>query len=73
MPSDKPNWKLIIIVLLVVALVAVGAAVLTFQRVSMELVLILALVAVAASLVLNWYVGGTKKTAAKDKSPDKRI
>jgi len=71
MSSDNPNWKLILIVLLVVALVAVGAAVVTFERVSMELVLILALVTVAASFALNRYIGGAERTGGKNKSPDK--
>jgi len=71
MPSDKPNWKMIVIILLVVAVVAVLAAVLTFQRVSMELVLILALVAVAASVILNWYISPSKKKPQDKDSPDR--
>jgi len=71
MPTDKPNWKLILIVLLVVAVVAVGAAVLTAEHVSMEIVLALALIAVAGSFLLNWYVGGTLKKDGDNQSPDK--
>ncbi|MCP4548398.1 MAG: hypothetical protein GY835_18215 [bacterium] len=71
MPSDKPNWKLILIVLVAVALTAAGAAVLTAEHVPMEFVLVLALIAVAGSFLLNWYVGGTKKNDNDHDSPDK--
>ncbi len=71
MPSDKPNWKLILIVLLVVAVVAVGAAILTAEHVPMELVLVLALIAAGGSFVLNWYIGGTRQKDGKNDSPDK--
>lgn len=71
MPSDKPNWKMIAIVLVTVAVVAVLAAVLTFERVSMEAVLLLALAAVAASLLLNWYISPGKQKGNKGDSPDR--
>ncbi len=74
MPSDSPNWKLILIVLLATALVAAGAAYLTAEHVSMELVMVLALIAGGGSLVLNWYIGGTrpkKDKNDKNDSPDK--
>ena len=71
MPSDKPNWKLIVIVLFAVAAVAVLAAILTAEHVSMELVLILALAAVAASLLLNWYISPSKQKGGKGDSPDR--
>ncbi len=71
MPSDKPNWKLILIVLLAVAVTAVGAAVLTAEHVSMEFVLVIALIAVAGSFLLNWYVSGTRKNDSDHDSPDK--
>ncbi len=71
MPSDSPNWKLILIVLLATALVATGAAFLTAEHVSMELVLVLALIAGGGSLALNWYIGGTRPKNDKNDSPDK--
>ena len=41
--------------------IALLAAVMTFERVSMEIVILLALAAAGASFVLNWYIGGAKK------------
>jgi len=68
MTSDKPNWRTIVVILLVVAVLAVAAAFLTARHVSMELVLILALVAVAASFLLNWYISPSKEKKSKSGS-----